>query len=47
MVALRTSDPDLYSASLKRYAIKRLAHALGVNDQTIAWLRNAHRKERP
>ena len=47
MAALRTSDPDLYSASLKRYAIKRLAHALGVNDQTIAWLRNAHRKERP
>lgn len=46
MAALRTGDPDLYSASLKRYYIKRLAHALGVTDQTITWLRSARRKER-
>lgn len=47
MAALKTSDPDLCSASLKRYFIKRLAHSLGVTDKTIEWLRGARRKERP
>ena len=47
MAALKASDPELYSASLKRYYIKRIAHALGVTDQTITWLRSARRKERP